>query len=129
MSRPSLPQRWATGATYSSGPYPGQTNKATPSSGMVIEGFDPQNFLAAEHINSLFNNHGDWLDSMFASWFGTGADGAYGPGFGNQAVSSRQYTDLTMGNGDVLDLSSGGILFVSGTFSASGTATLRCRGV
>ena len=62
MSRPTVVPSWATNNNFSSGPYPGQPTKADPGSGMRAEGFDPAAFLAAEHLNFLVGNHGDWIN-------------------------------------------------------------------
>lgn len=72
---PSVTPEWATDSTFSSGPIIGQPNKADPGSGMRAEGFDPTDPAAAEHVNFLLNNIGDWMKSTLACIIGDGSDG------------------------------------------------------
>lgn len=80
MTRPQTAPDWATNANYGAGPYPGFANKQQPSAGKIAEGFDPADYLPAEWLNWIFNNHAAWityLDSIAGWWlFGDGSDGA-----------------------------------------------------
>lgn len=81
MSRPTDSPDWATDVNYPSGvdPWNDQPNKVQPASGIIQEGFVPQNYLAAEYLNYLINNHGRWIDYLDSSAnrliFGSGSDG------------------------------------------------------
>lgn len=72
MTRPVDLPDWATDATFSSGPIIGQPNKDAPSAGMVAEGFDPTDPLAAEHANFLWNNHGAYISVLNGVTSGNG---------------------------------------------------------
>lgn len=82
MARPTVAPDWATNANFGAGarPWNGQPNKTQPSSGVIAEGFDPENPLFADMLNWAIWNHGEWikfLESMMAAGvFGDGRDGS-----------------------------------------------------
>ena len=80
MTRPSVAPDFATDANYVAAgkPWDGQPTKVTPGA-IKTEGWEPQVGLAAQHVNYMLNNHGDWinfLDASVGGIFGDGSDGA-----------------------------------------------------
>lgn len=67
MVQPKKSPRFATDATFASGPEAGQPTKIEPSSGMVAKGFRPRRRSGPERFNWLLNNHGDYIDSVMDS--------------------------------------------------------------
>lgn len=64
MGRPTDdPQTWATTTNYSAGsdPWSGNPTKSSPSGGVIAVGFTPQQYVPAQWMNYIMNNHGDWL--------------------------------------------------------------------
>lgn len=68
MSRPTDDPGFATSSTYSAGPYSGNANKATPSAGVLSEGFNPGAGIPAEWLNERLNNHGRWIKNIGANF-------------------------------------------------------------
>lgn len=82
MTRPANSPAFATAATFPAGanPWSSQPPRVAPSGAMQTQGFTPQADLAAEYVNYLIGNHGDWLayhDTLFGvGMFGDGSDGS-----------------------------------------------------
>lgn len=102
MSRPTDDPQFATNATYTAGPYSGNTNKARPSAGNISCGFTPAAGVPAEWMNYLWNNHGQWI-----SYFNTLAVPLMSDHFTGQSLDTGRWLTAT-GTVSIVDDSANG---------------------
>ena len=145
MPRPTVSPDFATDSNFTAPgkAWDGQPTKVSPG-GIKTEGWEPQTPLAAQHINYMVGNHGEWinyLDGVAGGIFGYGAFGSAAFD-GVSAVSGCSlaagvytatqdlfYTDATISAGVELKMA-GYRLYVSGTLTMSSAAPIiSCNGV